>query len=140
MLLELLLPASRSAPITRGTRRGSLALIVVDLLKTLAACLSGVTLVLMAATGIAATPDMFSRLPGSERLANLEIEIWPEYDRQAALVFLKGEIAPKGNPSISLRIPASSGGPVAVAHSATVGGNLLNLPYERSDEIGRAHV
>ena len=58
MLLELLLPASRSAPITRGTRRGSLALIVVDLLKTLAACLSGVTLVLMAATGIAATPEI----------------------------------------------------------------------------------
>jgi len=30
---------------------------------------------------------------GNPRLANLEIEIWPEFDRPAALVFLKGEIA-----------------------------------------------
>ena len=67
------------------------------------------------------------------RLANLEIEIWPEYDKPATLVLLKGEIAPGADRSISVRIPASSGGPLAVAMSATPGGNLLNMPYDRTD-------
>jgi len=67
------------------------------------------------------------------RLANLEIEIWPEYDKPATLVLLKGEIAPGADRSISVRIPAASGGPLAVAMSATPGGNLLNMPYDRTD-------
>lgn len=67
------------------------------------------------------------------RLANLEIEIWPEYDKPATLVLLKGEIAPGADRSISVRIPASSGGPLAVAMSATPGGNLLNMPYDRTE-------
>jgi len=69
-------------------------------------------------------------------LASLQIEIWPEYDRRAAaLVILKGEIAanvslPAG---VSVRIPATSGGPTAVAYSIAPGGTLANLNYERKD-------
>jgi len=70
---------------------------------------------------------------GRPRLARLEIEIWPEYDRPAALVFLKGELAADSGKNISIRLPASSGGPSAVAQSETAGGNLLNLPYEKID-------
>jgi hypothetical protein len=70
---------------------------------------------------------------GKARLAKLQIEIWPEYDQPSALVFLKGELAPGADRSITLRIPAASGGPLAVAQSNTAGGNLLNLPYERTD-------
>ena len=70
------------------------------------------------------------------RLASLQIEIWPEFDRPAAaLVILKGEIAANVPlpAAVSLRIAASSGGPTAVAYSAEPGGNLLNLPYDRKD-------
>jgi hypothetical protein len=87
----------------------------------------------MVLPALAADQQLLTPLPGGKpRLAKLEIEIWPEYDRQAALVLLKGEL-PTAGQSISLRIPASTGGPHAVAQSTTEGGNLLNLPYDRSD-------
>jgi hypothetical protein len=73
---------------------------------------------------------------GNPRLSHLQIEIWPEYDRRgAALVILRGEIAPDAAlpAAVRLRIPATSGGPTAVAYSAEQGGNLLNLKYDRSD-------
>ena len=68
------------------------------------------------------------------RLANLQIEIWPEYDRPAALVILRGRLAPDAAlpADVSLRIAAASGGPSAMAYSAAEGGNLLNLEYEKS--------
>src|SRR3972149_6486967 len=73
---------------------------------------------------------------GNPRPASLQIEIWPEFDRPAAaLVILKGEVA-AGVPlpaAVSLRIPAASGGPTAVASSATMGGNLANMKYDRKD-------
>jgi hypothetical protein len=71
---------------------------------------------------------------GNPRLSSLSIEIWPEYDRPAALVILRGALA-EGVPlpaMITLRLPAASGGPAAVAHSAAADGNLLNLKYERA--------
>ncbi len=71
---------------------------------------------------------------GNPRLASLNIEIWPEYDRPAALVILRGALA-EGVPLpalVTLRLPAASGGPAAVAHSAAADGNLLNLKYERA--------
>jgi hypothetical protein len=68
------------------------------------------------------------------RLASLEIEIWPEFDRPAALVILKGEFATDlPDRAVSLRIPASSGGPVAVAFAAAAGAELFNLKYDRTD-------
>jgi len=68
------------------------------------------------------------------RLQSLQVEIWPEYDRPAALVILKGELAAdvKLPATLSLRIPASSGGPGAVAFAADKTGPLLNLPHDRT--------
>ena len=71
---------------------------------------------------------------GNPRLASLSIEIWPEYDRPAALVILRGALAEsvKLPAAITLRLPAASGGPGAVAYSTTADGNLLNLKHERA--------
>jgi len=83
----------------------------------------------------AAAPAAPEAARGNPRLASLQVEIWPEFDRPAALVILKGEIAPdiRLPASVSLRIAAASGGPAAVAYSSGPGGNLLNLKYERKD-------
>lgn len=72
---------------------------------------------------------------GNPRLASLQIEIWPEFDRPAALVILKGEIAAEVPlpAAVTLRIAAASGGPAAVAYSAGSSSNLLNLKYDRRD-------
>jgi len=73
-----------------------------------------------------------STFKGNPRLASLNIEIWPEYDRPAALVILRGALADsvKLPAPVTLRLPKSSGGAAAVAYSATLDGNLLNLKYE----------
>jgi hypothetical protein len=80
----------------------------------------------------AAAPERAAK--GGARLESMKIEIWPEYDRPAALVILRGELAADVNvpAAISLRIPASSGGPAAVAYAAEKKGQLLNLPHERT--------
>ena len=69
---------------------------------------------------------------GNPRLASLNIEIWPEYDRPAALVILRGALAEsvKLPAAVTLRLPAASGGPGAVAYSKAADGNLLNLKHE----------
>ncbi|MEO8133212.1 MAG: zinc ribbon domain-containing protein [Betaproteobacteria bacterium] len=71
---------------------------------------------------------------GNPRLASLNIEVWPEYDRPAALVILRGALAEdvKLPATVTLRVPAASGGAAAVAYSATADGNLLNLQHERA--------
>ncbi len=71
---------------------------------------------------------------GNPRLASLNIEIWPEYDRPAALVILRAALAEtvKLPAVVTLRLPAASGGPGAVAYSTTSDGNLLNLKHERA--------
>ena len=71
---------------------------------------------------------------GNPRLASLRIEIWPEFDRPAALVILNAALAEgvKLPAAVTLRLPAASGGATAVAYSATADGNLLNLKNERS--------
>lgn len=68
-------------------------------------------------------------------LASLNIEIWPEYDRPAALVILKGVLAEgvKLPAVVTLRVPAASGGAAAVAYSTSADGNLLNLKHERTN-------
>jgi ribosomal protein L32 len=69
------------------------------------------------------------------RLATLDIAIWPEFDRPAALMILRAEIAEDVDlpAAVSMRIPASSGGPAALAYAASADGQLLNLGYQRSD-------
>jgi hypothetical protein len=98
-----------------------------------AAAITVLALALMCLPAFAADLELLTPLPGKSRLANMEIEIWPEYDRPAVLVFLKGEVASGVGQSISLRLPATSGGPSAVAQTSTAGGDLLNLPYDRID-------
>jgi hypothetical protein len=98
------------------------------------ALITAITTAVMSLPAFSAAPEIFTPLPGKPRLANLEIEIWPEYDRSAVLVFLKGKLASGTGQAISLRLPVSSGGPAAVAQSNAAGGKLLNLPYERSDD------
>jgi hypothetical protein len=68
------------------------------------------------------------------RLASLTIEIWPEYDRPAALVILRGVVADdvKLPAPVTLRLPAASEGPAAVAYATSADGNLLNLPHEQA--------
>ena len=102
--------------------------------STAALVTSGISILVFA---IALLPA-YAAAPSAQqnpRLASLQIEIWPEYDRPAALVILKGELAPEVAlpAAVSLRIAASSGGPAAVAYAEAASGNLLNLKYERSD-------
>ena len=87
----------------------------------------------------AAVPPSRSAAQDNPRFASLQIEIWPEFDRRgAALVILKGELpAALALPAaVSLRIPASSGGPSAAAFSASASAKLFNLAYERTDGDG----
>lgn len=69
------------------------------------------------------------------RLESMQIEVWPEFDRPAALVILRGALAAdtKLPANVTLHIAASTGGPSAMAYSAAPGGNLLNLEHERTD-------
>lgn len=70
---------------------------------------------------------------GGVRLSSLSIEIWPEYDRPAALVILRGVVAEdvKLPAAIALRLPAGADGAAAVAYSTAQDGNLLNLKNEQ---------
>ena len=82
----------------------------------------------------AADPATTPAVSASPRLESLEIDIWPDYDRRAALVIIKAELAPEVPlpAAMSIRIPASSGGPTAVAFSDEAKTGLFNLQYERS--------
>jgi hypothetical protein len=97
------------------------------LLRTVIAALS--TLFVVALVAAAAGSDAPVNNP---RLTSLQIEIWPEFDRPAALVILKGEISPNVAlpASVSVRIPVASGGPLAVAFSTAASGDLLTTQYE----------
>jgi len=93
-------------------------------------------LAVMLTPAFAAAPTARDVAKGNPRLASLQIEIWPEFDRPAAaLVILKGEIAANVPlpAAVSLRIAAASGGPSAVASSPELNGNLANLKYDRKD-------
>ena len=84
----------------------------------------------------ATVPPSRSAAQENPRFASLQIEIWPEFDRrQAALVILKGELAANVvlPTTVSLRIPASSGGPTAVAFATAAQAELFNLAYDRTD-------
>ena len=93
-------------------------------------------LAVMLSPAFGAAPAARDVAKGNPRLASLQIEIWPEFDRPAAaLVILKGELAANVPlpAAVSLRIAAASGGPSAVASSAGLDGNLANMKYDRKD-------
>jgi hypothetical protein len=106
-----------------------------SLADRLAAALSTLILAAMLMPTVAAAPSGSGAAKGDVQLESMQIEIWPEYDRPAALVILRGELtADVGLPAaVSLRIPASSGGPAAVAFATEKKAGLLNLKYERAD-------
>jgi hypothetical protein len=64
-------------------------------------------------------------------LERLQVEIWPEYDRPAALVIVNGVLSPEvALPApITLRIPGTSGGAHAVAGAAREDAPLLNVEH-----------
>ena len=94
-----------------------------------------IVVAVMLTPALAAVPPGRDTAQEQPRLASLQIEIWPEFDRPAALVMLKGEFAgdPALLPTASIRIPASSGGPAAVAFATAAKGDLFNLKYDRTD-------
>lgn len=111
-----------------GTQAGSAQAVFMARILTL-------VLAFMLLPALAADPAGRSASKGNPRLASLQIEIWPEFDRPAALVILKGELAANVvlPVAVSLRIAASSGGPTAVAASTAASANLFNLKYDRKD-------
>ncbi len=67
------------------------------------------------------------------RLASLEIAVWPEFDRRAAaLVIMQGRLAEDVElpAEVTVSVPASSGGPAAVATAPSETDPLLNIDYE----------
>jgi len=93
-------------------------------------------LAILFAPASAAAASARDAAKGNPRLASLQIEIWPEFDRPAAaLVVLRGEIAADVQlpVAVNLRVAAASGGPTAVAYSAGSGSNLLDLKYQRKN-------
>ena len=97
-------------------------------------------LIIACATAPAAAADLATAtaLSAPPRLASLEIDIWPDYDRRATLVIVKAELAPEVElpAAMSFRIPASSGGPSAVAFVDEAKAGLFNLQHERSLDDG----
>lgn len=65
------------------------------------------------------------------RFALLEVDLWPEYDRQSMLVIYRITLAPEVSlpAPINLRIPSRVGVPNAVA-AKQADGSLLNIPYD----------
>jgi hypothetical protein len=63
-------------------------------------------------------------------LASLQIELWPEFDKPATLVILAGrlESAVALPAEVTVRLPAASGGPFAVA-TRSASDELTNAPY-----------
>ena len=100
-----------------------------------ASAMAIVVLAVMPLLALAAAPPGRNASQDKPRFASLQIAIWPEFDRRgAALVILNGELAEnRALPAaISLRIPASSGGPTAVAFATAPGSELFNLAYDRA--------
>jgi len=93
----------------------------------IAACLAG----LFATSAGAAAPAKGA----APRFETLSVEIRPEHDRPAALVILIGQLAADVAlpAAISLRIPASSNGPSAVAFANGDREQLYDLGYDRSN-------
>ncbi|MBM3144900.1 MAG: zinc ribbon domain-containing protein [Chloroflexi bacterium] len=75
------------------------------------------------------------------RLAYLQVDLWPEYDRPEMLVILRASLNPdvKLPVDVTFRIPAAAGDPHAVAIGQP-DGSLLNAGYERRAEAQWAYV
>ncbi|OGO09412.1 MAG: hypothetical protein A2Y61_05710 [Chloroflexi bacterium RBG_13_60_13] len=90
------------------------------------------------AAAAAWAPQRTSAAPPAQenpRLASLDIDIWPEFDRPATLVIIHAALADDVElpATMSLHIPASTDGPSAVASAAVEGSTLTNLDYETTE-------
>lgn len=65
-------------------------------------------------------------------MTEVEIDLWPEYDRSGVLVIYRVTLSPFTSlpVDLSLRIPADAGEPYAVAGRQSEG-SLFNIPYTR---------
>jgi hypothetical protein len=95
---------------------------------------SGLCTMLLAVMPLLAPAAPAASEPASRadvRFAALQIDIWPEFDRKAALVILKGELSPDVRlpATLTLRLPASAGGPSAVAYASRPDAQLYNLAH-----------
>ncbi len=79
-----------------------------------------------------------ARAQGDVRFNTLEVDLWPEYDRErAVLVIYRIELAPDVPRSgqITLRLPVEAGNPSAVAEAQTATDTLFNVQYStRQDD------
>ena len=75
------------------------------------------------------------------RLAYLQVDLWPEYDRSEMLVILRAQLAPEVTlpVDVTFRIPAAVGDPNAVA-SRQPDGALLNAVYDLRVEGQWAYI
>ncbi len=77
-------------------------------------------------------PSGTGRTQAEIRLSEVEVDLWPEFDRPSMLVIYKVTISPQ-TPlpvEIQLRIPAAAGAPNAVA-ARQPEGSLFTIPYEQ---------
>lgn len=75
-------------------------------------------------------PALSTSAQGDVTLTALTIELWPEYDQPSMLVILRGTLAPSVAlpATLTLHIPATAGGPSAVAGQDPAG-QLFNIPF-----------
>lgn len=112
----------------RESRRGRLQ-------ATLIALGAG-TSVVLALLALARPSGPAAGQPANPSLARVEVDIWPEFDQASqALVIIDGEIAPDATlpAAVEFRIPASSGGPTAVAGKTAADAPFQDLQYQRAD-------
>jgi hypothetical protein len=118
------------------------ASMILDSLRRLSSVMRGALLaagLILVTAGVWAAPQVGAAVEAqqSPRLASLDVAIWPEFDRSGqALVILRGKLADDAPPeaTVAVRIPATSGGPFAVASAASEGAALLNLNYDLTDD------
>jgi hypothetical protein len=94
------------------------------------------SLALMMIALIACTPLMPAFAQSEVKLSNMEVDLWPEYDRPNVLVIYRITLPPTTAlpVDLSFRIPAAAGEPSAVATRQTTaegGAGLFTIPYER---------
>jgi hypothetical protein len=98
--------------------------------------LLGSLLLVWAAAVSGARPADAQPAPTNPALSRLEVDVWPEFDQASkVLVIMRLEIAPDVTlpAEATLRIPAASGGPTAVATAVTASSALQNLNYKTKD-------
>ncbi len=72
-----------------------------------------------------------------DRLARVQVDVWPDLDQPAVLVLITAELPdPVVYPaSVTLSLPAAAGSPTAVAR-ITADGQMLNTPFETESRGG----